>query len=53
MPDKRRRPPTQEELDREAEITPADIDRAKERVKSPLLRRLLDAETVDDEERER
>lgn len=53
MPDKRRRVPTSEELDREAEITPDDIERAKERVKNPLLRRLLDAETVEDNGRKR
>jgi hypothetical protein len=50
MPDKRRREPTAEELDREAEITPADIDRAKEfadEVAPPLLRRLLNARAVD------
>lgn len=47
MPDKRRRPLTTDELDRAAEITPDDIERAKERVRSPLLRRLLDAEAVD------
>lgn len=49
MPDNRRRRLTAEELDKAAEITPDDIERAKERVKSPLLRRLLDAEAVEEE----
>lgn len=53
MPDKRRTPLTPEQLDREAEITPSDIERAKEfaeRVAPPRLRRLLEAEQVKTEE---
>ena len=49
MPDNTRRRLTEEELDKAAEITPDDVERAKERVKTPLLRRLLDAENVDEE----
>ena len=56
MPDKRRREPTPEELDEEAKITPADIDRAREfadRVAPPLLRGLLNARAVDGKPGER
>lgn len=56
MPDKTRREPTPEELDHEAKITPADVDRMMDfadEVAPPLLRNLLRAKPVDGEERER
>ena len=52
MPDKRRREPTPEELDQEAIITPADLDRMLEfadQVAPPRLRQLLRAKPVDGE----